>query len=136
MTGVELAEAAEQLVGTAYRLHGRDPATGLDCAGLLAAAMVLAGRPVTLPSGYGLRLSDLARWLPDPASCGLAQAAPPVRPGDVALFQPGPGQYHLAIAASDGASWIHAHAGLRRVVREPVPPAGAMLHLWHPLPAT
>lgn len=136
MTGAELAEAAEQLIGTPYRLHGRDPTTGLDCAGLLAAAMTLLGRTIALPTGYGLRLSDLARWLPDPARYGLAPAARPVRPGDVALFQPGPGQYHLAIAASDGASWIHAHARLRRVVRDPGPPAGAILHHWRPIPAT
>ncbi|MBN8502017.1 MAG: C40 family peptidase, partial [Sphingomonadales bacterium] len=123
----------ETLVGTPYRFHGRNAASGLDCVGLLAAAMAKTGRSITLPTGYGLRLADLSTWLPDVAQCGFADAQPPLLPGDVALFVPGPGQFHLAIAAN-GGGWIHAHAGLRRVVRDPQP-AGAILRCWRPLPA-
>ncbi|HEX4847500.1 MAG TPA: hypothetical protein VFV30_05115, partial [Novosphingobium sp.] len=57
----------------------------------------------------------------------------PFVPGDVVLLAPGPAQFHLAIAAADGA-WIHAHAGLRRVVREPGLPAGTQTHHWRLLP--
>ena len=39
MSGAALAAAAESLVGTRFRLHGRDPDTGLDCVGLLAASL-------------------------------------------------------------------------------------------------
>ena len=124
-----LAQAAEQLVGTPFRLHGRDPATGLDCIGLFAAAMALAGRPVDVPNGYTLRLRNLAQWLPDPALCGFAVTAGPPQPGDAVLLRPGPGQVHLAIAAS-ASGWIHAHAGLRRVVRDPQLPAGALITSW------
>jgi len=67
MTARRLARAAESLVGTPFRLHGRDPRAGLDCIGLFAAAMQRTGTPVTVPTGYTLRVSDLARWLPDPA---------------------------------------------------------------------
>ncbi len=35
----DLAAAALNLIGTPFRLHGRDPATGLDCVGLVAEAM-------------------------------------------------------------------------------------------------
>lgn len=131
MTARRLAREAERLVGAPFRLHGRDAGTGLDCIGLFAAAMSRAGKPVTVPTGYPLRVSDLARWLPDPAACGLCLAVPPFQPGDVVLLRPGPGQVHLAIAASDLA-WIHAHAGQRRVVRDAALPAGTLIHHWRP----
>lgn len=132
MIGQRLAREAERLVGRPFRLHGRDPRTGLDCIGLFAAAMGLAGTPVAMPTGYPLRVSDLSRWLPDPAACGLCPAALPFQPGDVVLLQSGPGQVHLAMAATDLA-WIHAHAGQRRVVRDAALPAGALIHHWRPV---
>jgi len=135
MTALALAEAAVALVGARFRLHGRDPSTGLDCIGLFAAAMAASGRPLALPSGYPLRLRSLAGWLPDPAACGFALAAPPFAPGDVVMVEPGPAQFHLAIAAP-GGGWVHAHAGLRRVVHDSDPPAGTILHHWRLLPAS
>ena len=129
MTPGLLASAAEQLVGCPFRLHGRDPASGIDCIGLLAAAMARAGRPIVLPTGYPLRLNDLTRWLPDPQECGFAPANLPFEPGDVILARPGPGQAHLAIAGP-ALTWIHAHAGLRRVVSETELRAGIVLHHW------
>lgn len=133
MTGPDLARATEGLIGTPFRLHGRDPAFGLDCIGLLGAALARAGRPVELPTGYTLRLRSLEGWLPHPRSLGFGVAERPFVPGDVVLLAPGPAQFHLAIAAADGA-WIHAHAGLRRVVREPGLPAGTLTHHWRLLP--
>ncbi len=129
MTARRLAREAEQLVGTPFRLHGRDPETGLDCIGLLAAAMARAGRTITVPTGYPLRLRQLDRWLPDPASCGLRLARGRFAPGDVLLLQPGPAQFHLAIADRK-LGWIHAHAGLRKVVRDAALPGGTIIHHW------
>jgi cell wall-associated NlpC family hydrolase len=134
MTGDALAAAAAALVGTPFRLHGRNPATGLDCIGLLAAALADRGRRLAVPTGYPLRLRSLNGWLPDPAASGFALAEPPFIPGDVVMLQPGPAQFHLAIAAP-GMGWIHAHAGLRRVVRDPALPAGPIIHHWRILPA-
>ncbi|WP_298198658.1 hypothetical protein [Novosphingobium sp.] len=123
--GAALAQAALALVGCRYRLHGRDPATGLDCVGVLAVALALIGRSQALPGGYPLRtsavpdLAGLARdhgFVPVPPGTGIA-------PGEVWLLRPGPGQWHLALVAPDGASLIEAHAGLRRVVRVPLPAA-------------
>ncbi|HQV04232.1 MULTISPECIES: hypothetical protein [unclassified Novosphingobium] len=130
-----LAQAAEGLVGTRFRLHGRDPATGLDCIGLLEAALARLNRKVTLPGGYPLRLVGLDHWLPDPAECGFADAALPFEPGDVVLLRPATGQVHLAIAGT-GSDWIHAHAGLRRVVSTPQIPTGPILHHWRLRPAS
>ena len=129
MTPGLLAREAEKLIGCPFRLHGRDPDSGIDCIGLLAAAMAGAGRPIVLPTGYPLRLNDLTRWLPDPAQCGFAVADMPFEPGDVVLTRPGPGQVHLAIAGL-ALSWIHAHAGLRRVVSQTEIGPGSILHHW------
>ncbi len=135
ITPRRLAREAEKLVGTRFRLHGREPETGLDCIGLLAAAMARGGQPLTLPTGYPMRLRDLSQWLPSPQTCGFTPAAPPYRPGDVVMVQPGPAQYHLAIA-DRSLGWVHAHAGLRQVVRDAVLPGGSLIHHWRLRPVT
>lgn len=132
MTPGRLAEAAEALVGTRFRLHGRNPATGLDCIGLFAASLARAGSECVVPSGYSLRVRDLSLWLPDRAIYGLHDAQLPFQPGDVAFLRPSPGQYHLAIAGRSG--WVHAHAGLRRVVYQTDLPSGDLIHHWRLTP--
>ena len=128
-SGAALAAAALALVGTPFRLNGRDPAHGLDCIGLLEAALAASGRQVRLPVGYRLHLARLDAWLPPPASLGLTAAAGDIEPGDVLLLSPGPAQVHLVIAGPDH-DFIHAHAGLRRTVRSPDRPAGDLLGHW------
>ncbi len=135
MTGRDLAVAAQSLIGCRFRLHGRDPATGLDCIGVLAAAMASLGHPLSLPSGYRLRLAAHDAWLPDIAACGFSAAVLPFLPGDVVLLQIGPGQVHLTIAA-DLTGWVHAHAGLRRIVMAPELPDGPILHHWRLRPVS
>ena len=53
--GASLAVAAEALVGSPFRLHGRDPETGLDCVGVVVAAMGETGRTAAFPTGYTLK---------------------------------------------------------------------------------
>jgi hypothetical protein len=112
MTGAELASAVEALVGTKFRLHGRDPATGLDCIGVLAAAM---GGGSSFPNHYALR----ARHLPDlsalAADFGFSPVQGSLAPGDVLMLRLGPCQFHLMIAVTHNRL-VHAHAGLRRVI--------------------
>ena len=115
MTGLDLALAAQALVGTRFRLYGRDPATGLDCVGLVAAAL-----GATAPTGYRLRNRDIAAALAFAPAAGLAKVSGPIEPGDVLLVRGGPAQHHLLIAGPRGG-FIHAHAGLRRVVATPGP---------------
>ena len=135
MSGVALARAAEALVGPKFRLHGRDPATGLDCIGLLAAALAAIGKPAPLPTGYTFKLRRLDNWLPDPAACGFAITDEPMIAGDVVLLDLGPCQQHLAIIAGSGR-FIHAHAGLRRVVDGSGPLPGPVRHQWRMLPTS
>lgn len=130
-----LAAAAEALVGTPFRLHGRDPETGLDCIGVLDTALKACGQAIDLPSGYRLRMRSLEHWLPEPQTLGFAWAAGPVSQGDVVMQAVGPAQFHLAIAVA-GDGWVHAHAGLRRVVRTATLPFGPICHHWRPVART
>ena len=127
--GAKLAAAAEALVGTPFRLHGRDPATGLDCIGLLGAALARCGLEASLPNGYSLRarvLHDLAELA---VRCGLVFANGELASGDVVFVRIDPCQHHLLIAA-EGAGFIHAHAGLGRVIRSDAPLEGNVLYHW------
>ncbi len=129
MTGAELADAAAAYAGVPFRLQGRDPAQGLDCIGLLEAALAAKGRTVVFAHGYALRNIDISGLVPAPESCGFTAVTDAVQPGDVLLLRPGPAQLHLVIATADG-TFVHAHAGLRRVVIQPGPLPGELIEHW------
>ncbi|WP_324740606.1 NlpC/P60 family protein [Tsuneonella sp. CC-YZS046] len=131
--GTALAKAAEALAGAPFRLHGRDPETGLDCVGLCLAALAAIGRPVRVPACYGLRNRSIASLLRFADEAGLAEAVGPIQPGDIILTRPGAAQFHLSIAAGPGR-FIHAHAGLRRVVVTPGPLVAPVLRHWRITP--
>lgn len=132
--GDALATAALDLIGCPFRLHGRDPATGLDCIGLACAALALTGRHPIAPGGYALRNLEIGRWLPLAEQSGLMPASGAVQAGDVLLIALGFAQHHLVIAV-DAASVVHAHAGLRRVVRQPRDPAWQVSAMWRLAPS-
>lgn len=124
--GTALAAAAEQLAGTPFCWHGRDPATGLDCVGLVGAAMAAIGRVAELPAGYGPRQREASGH---EHGAEYHEASGPVRAGDVLLVRCGPLQHHLVIASAEGR-FIHAHAGLGRVVISPPPLPWPVLRRW------
>ena len=127
--GAALALAAERLIGSPFRLHGRDPASGLDCVGVLAAAMAATGIDAGLPGDYALRMRDIGKFTRRSAEFGFVACEGPASAGDVLLFHVGPCQYHLAICA-DGGGLVHAHAGLRRVVRSAALTDWAVVGHW------
>lgn len=129
MTGSDLAVAAEALVGVPFRLHGRDPATGLDCVGVLAAVLARYGHEAPLPGAYSLRMRDLPGLASVVANCGFRPWQGHVAPGDVLLVRPGPCQVHIVVAAN-GGRFVHAHAGHRRVVTCDRLPDWPILHHW------
>ena len=129
MTGVKLATSALALVGAPFRLHGREPATGLDCVGVLAAALAACGRAPQLPNGYVLRSRILPELRGYVVGNGLAPAGGPPAPGDVLLARAGPGQVHLLIAVGN-EHFVHAHAGLRRVICGHLPANWPVLRHW------
>ena len=116
-----VAEAALRAVGTRFRLHGRG-AEGLDCVGLVALALRAGGYAGAVPSGYSLRGGD---WgLLDRLLVRVVEA----EPGDVLVMAVGPGQIHLGIRTVGG--FVHADAGLRRVVERPGMPPWPVLGVW------
>ena len=127
--GDAVAHAAEALIGTRFRLHGRDRETGLDCIGLVGTALTDCGREVRYPQGYRLRNADIARWLDFAEANRLRACTGPIRRGDILLTRPGPAQHHLLVALG-GDRFVHAHAGLRRVVRQHLPLVEPPLMHW------
>lgn len=119
--GEQLARAATHLLGAPFRLHGRDPRVGLDCVGLLLASLQAIGIQAEYPRGYALRNRSIDRWIAYAPLWSLADASGPILAGDVLISSPGPNQHHVMIAVKP-RTVIHAHAGLRRVVREPLKP--------------
>lgn len=133
--GFALARAARTLVGTPFRLHGREPGVALDCVGVVLAALEALGRRAPEMRRYALRNSDVTQLfdLAAPAGFRLRDRATEA-PGDLVLLRPGPAQHHLAIDTG-GARIVHAHAGLGRVVEGPRPAHWPIIHRWHLGPA-
>ena len=118
--GQRVAEAAASLLGTPFRLHGRNPDLGLDCVGLVDACLKSVGAKPSLPRGYRLRNSSIKHWLSCATKSGLRLANGRELPGDIGLLQASPIQHHLMIVEAPGV-YIHAHASLKKVVRETSP---------------
>lgn len=123
------AKAAETLIGSPFRLRGRDPATGIDCIGLVHCALVAIGKaPPPLPR-YTLRNAAIDELLDLLPSAGFVTSEGALRSGELCLFKPSPAQFHLAIAHSS-QSLVHAHAGLGRVVASPINALPAIQQRW------
>lgn len=126
-----LGAAAESLIGTRFRLHGRDPETGLDCVGVVAEAMRRTGRSPVVPTGYRLRSASVQGLLPF-AQANNFEAVPPPD-ADVVLVMVSPVQPHLLVRTSSG--YVHAHAGFGRVTLLPAPLPWPIAGGWR-VPAT
>lgn len=126
---IALAIAAGELVGTQFRLQGRDPAHGLDCIGLVLVSLARIGIELHLPADYRPRRRRFE--IPDDAlrCAGLECAQTPYVAGDILLLRPAPAQVHLAIVR-DADSVIHAHAGLGRVVAQPLIESWTIAAAW------
>jgi cell wall-associated NlpC family hydrolase len=127
----DFAAAAEALCGVPFRLHGRDPETGLDCVGLAAVALERCGRTVVAPQGYTLRALTVAPMLSFAARNGFAatDVGAAALTGDLLLVRPSPIQAHLAIVL-DRTRFVHADAGLGKVVIGEGALPGATVARW------
>lgn len=127
MKGIDIAARACAVVGTRFRPQGRNPQEGIDCVGVAAFACGIASERV--PRDYALRgqaLGDIERQLRD-LGCRRVES-PVLELGDIALCRPGPAQYHIAVIAPFG--FVHADAGLRRVVQRPYPIPWTLESAW------
>lgn len=127
--GEAIARAASALIGTRFRLHGRDPDYGLDCIGVVGEALAGAGFRIRTPHDYSLRNSRIAGFLQFAGMAGLQPAQLPAIAGDIVLTRPGPAQFHLLVYTGQN-TFIHAHAGLRKVARMPGPLHDPIIHHW------
>lgn len=114
---------ARALIGVRFRPQGRSPARGLDCIGVVAAAI---GAPDP-PRDYAMRGGSAARLRAGLAAAGL-RAVAEARAGDVLVLAPGPAQLHLGIFTGSGL--VHGDAGLRRVVERPGPAPWPISSIW------
>jgi cell wall-associated NlpC family hydrolase len=119
--------AARLLMGTRFRLHGRDPQYGLDCVGVAGLALRAAGFEGTIPSDYALRGGSAEDFVALIEGSPLVRTAQP-RPGDVLLFVVDATQFHVAVMMPGGIA--HADAMLGRVVERPGPPPWPMVAAW------
>ena len=120
--GAAIVARARALIGVRFRPQGRSREAGLDCIGLVAAALATPA-----PDDYRLSGGSVAR-----VAAGLhAAGMRPVegsRPGDVLVLASGPGQLHLGVWTGEGL--VHADARLQRVVERPGRPAWRVLSSW------
>jgi murein DD-endopeptidase / murein LD-carboxypeptidase len=116
---------ARELLGTPFKLHGRDPQDGVDCVGLVA---LIVGRTDNVPTGYAMRNVQGLRWAIEMDRVAERRADGRYGPGDILLMQAGPAQYHLGCWSGEGL--IHADARLRRVIETPGPVAWPVLGVW------
>lgn len=125
--GRRIARRARTLVGIRFRAQGRDARLGLDCVGVAAAAAEIpAGR---LRRDYALRGQHLAAIEQEFRALGWRQVAVErIEAGDVLVCEAGPAQLHIVVRAFD--SFVHADAGLRRVVERPLPIPWPVAAAW------
>jgi cell wall-associated NlpC family hydrolase len=110
----DFAERARALVGTPFRLQGRGVG-GLDCVGVALAAYGVQNEDAR--SNYRLRgeyEQEVRRFLRE--SFRRVSAAQ-LRSGDLMLMKVAGDQLHIGVRTDAG--FVHAHAGLRRVVETP-----------------
>ena len=126
-TRAQIVTAARSYLGTRYVHQGRNPATGLDCAGLLYAVCVAMGSPPERPVAAAYPRRPDGRTLIRELETHLVRIpAAEAGPGDVLLFAyrvhpvglATTDPTHLGILGDGGL--IHASNARGRVVEEPL----------------
>lgn len=121
--GKAVAARARALVGVYFRPQGRTRETGLDCVGLVAAALRLE----EVRADYRLRGGSIEALGKELEEAGLRQVKA-VREGDVLVMRAGPEQLHMAMVTKAG--FVHAHAGIGHVVETPGAPEWPVIGIW------
>jgi hypothetical protein len=111
---IDYAERARALVGIRFRPQGRG-ADGMDCVGLILSAYAIS-------SAAARRNYRLAGDHRAELELGLAQSfrrvsSRSLKPGDVMLLALARERFHLVVRTAAG--FVHAHAGIGRVVETP-----------------
>ena len=107
---------ARAMLGCRFRPQGRDTKLGLDCIGLTCAAYRLPADQI--PADYRSRNGDEKRLRPHLDRFFRQVRA--ARVGDLLLLRVALDQLHFVVLSERG--FIHADAGLRKVVETPGAP--------------
>jgi len=121
--GKAVAARARGLVGVYFRPQGRTRESGLDCVGLVAAALKLKG----VRADYRLRGGSRSELAAELVAAGMRPVMA-ARAGDVLVMRAGPEQLHMAVVTESG--FVHAHAGIGHVVESPGQPEWPVLGIW------
>jgi hypothetical protein len=121
----DFAGRARALVGTRFRLQGRN-AAGLDCVGMIL-------QTFDLPESSARHNYRLRGQHRDEVEEGLRRHFRPIRqsqrrPGDVLLLSVADDQLHLGVCTDAG--FVHAHARIGRVVETPGDPEWPVLAVY------
>ena len=122
---IDYAGRARALVGTRFRLQGRTE-LGLDCVGLAAATYAIPADKIR--RDYRIRGDHAGEVRQTLRAYFRRVAARESRAGDLMLLRVAQDQLHLAIRTDEG--FVHAHAGLRRVVETPSMPEWPLLGVY------
>jgi len=117
------AARALALVGTPFRPQGRKIEQGLDCVGVALCAFDLCAE--TVRDNYRLRGRHLPEIRHALGSHFRKVSRSAATAGDLLLLSVAPDQYHLAILTEAG--FVHADAGLRKVVETPGEPPWSLV---------
>ncbi|HEX8445131.1 MAG TPA: peptidoglycan endopeptidase [Sphingomonas sp.] len=123
--GEAVVARARACIGVRFRPQGRDPAFGLDCVGLIAVAGAVP--PGRVPARYAMRGGTAAAIIATIGQAGLRRIMV-AEPGDVMLAEAGPRQFHLLMSTDIG--FVHADAGIGRVVEVPGAVPWPVLAMW------
>jgi hypothetical protein len=122
---IDFAERARALIGTPFRPQGRR-SEGLDCVGVAMATFGFAADDVR--RNYSMRgdhLREVREFL------GRQFRRVPraqLRSGDLMLMEIADDQLHIGVKTIAG--FVHAHAGLRKVVETPGVPDWPLLGVY------
>lgn len=120
------AARAASLIGTPFRLQGRQAGVALDCVGLV----IEAYQPLHLTEcrHYGWRRHELALIEEILSRRFVRVEKAQMRASDLLVLKSGRDRCHFGIAAADGL--IHADAVVGRVVCRPWPVALPIIGVW------
>jgi hypothetical protein len=111
---IDYAERARALVGARFRPQGRG-VEGLDCVGVILATFDIGAQAA--PKNYRLDCGDHAELTDALLTHFRRVPRRELAPGDVIVVRIGERQLHLGVRTAAG--FVHAHAGMRRVVETP-----------------
>ena len=128
--GTRIAARALSHIGVTFRLHGRNVESGFDCVGLIVDALESVGFSADVPIIYSLRgrFEAQASAFFDRAQFAVIGTGEGAHHGDIYLVKVAANQLHFLIHI--GAGFVHAHAGLRRVVVTPGPVPWPVVGQW------